>query len=79
MRIGERVKILREQQGLSQRAFAKKAGLDVSTLNRIERKGNPSLANVYRLAFALGVSAGWLVDPTFTPPSPGAARQECAA
>ncbi len=54
--VGERLHILREQRGLSQRALASASGLSPNALSQIER-GNvsPSVSTLNRLAAALGV------------------------
>ena len=53
---GARVRFLREQSGLSQEAFALKAGLDRTYVSGIERgTRNIGVLNVYRIAAALAV------------------------
>jgi transcriptional regulator with XRE-family HTH domain len=54
--VGERLRILREQRGLSQRALAAASDLSPNALSQIER-GNvsPSVSTLNRLAAALGV------------------------
>ena len=59
---GKRVRHLREQRGLTQEALADLSGLHPTYISGIERgKRNVSLANIRRLATALGVSLSELV------------------
>jgi transcriptional regulator with XRE-family HTH domain len=52
----EAVKRIRQEQGLSQQALAKKADVNKVTLIRIESgKGNPNIETLEKLADALGV------------------------
>lgn len=55
--LGDRLRVLREQRGLSQEALAHRAGLGLSTLRLVERgtPEAPRLGALYRLAHALGV------------------------
>ena len=56
VRFGRRVRNLREEQGLSQEAFAAQAKLDRSFFGSVERgERNVTLVNVERIAVALGV------------------------
>ena len=54
--VGERLRMIREHRGLSQRALAQAAGMSANALSQIER-GNvsPSLGTLNRLAAALNV------------------------
>ncbi|HXH53177.1 MAG TPA: helix-turn-helix transcriptional regulator [Sphingomicrobium sp.] len=62
-RLGRNVRRLREAQGLSQEAFADEAGIHRTYVSDIERGArNPTVAVVDRLARALGVAAGRLLD-----------------
>jgi len=61
-RFGSNVKRLRKEAGLSQEAFADKAGIARSYMSEVEvGRRNPTLKVVERIASALGVSAAVLV------------------
>jgi transcriptional regulator with XRE-family HTH domain len=54
--IGQRIRTIREHQGLSLRALAEKAGLSANTISLIERGENsPTVSSLNRLANALDV------------------------
>lgn len=56
---------LRKQRGLSQAALAEKLGVEQPTVQRWEKgKREPSLAQLFELAGALGVEPGALIDPS---------------
>jgi transcriptional regulator with XRE-family HTH domain len=58
-----RLKRLREQQGLTQEALAKKAGISRAYLARLEMgRHDPHLSRLRKLAKALGVSAAELLE-----------------
>jgi len=58
---GNRLRLLRTGQHLSQEALARDAQITVGHLSRLERgQHSPTLDTVYRLARALGVSPGTL-------------------
>ncbi|MEQ1878122.1 MAG: helix-turn-helix domain-containing protein [Bdellovibrionia bacterium] len=62
--LGSNVSILRKKRGLSQHALAQLAGLPRSTLAYVESgAGNPSLANLTKLAGALQTSLEELLAP----------------
>jgi transcriptional regulator with XRE-family HTH domain len=58
-----RVEELREAKGWSQAELARRSGVPQPTISRIEagESGSISLANLERLADALGVDAGYLI------------------
>lgn len=57
MRIGERIRMEREKQGISQNQLAKKAGISQSGLSAIENSiKNPSMQTISAIMSALGVS-----------------------
>lgn len=54
--VGQRIRELREQQGLSLRTLADKCGLSINAISRIERGANsPTVSSLHRLAMALEV------------------------
>ena len=54
--IGQRVRMLREQHGITQKALAERAGLSLRFLSEVERgQGNISVTRLADLAHALGV------------------------
>jgi transcriptional regulator with XRE-family HTH domain len=60
---GNKVKELRESQGVTQLDLAAKVGIDVRSLRRIESsESDPSLSTVYFIANALEVPVGDLLD-----------------
>ena len=60
--IGDKLKDLRVEQALTQRELAEKAGIGVSTLNRIElNETEPHMSTLRKLAQALGVEPRRLV------------------
>ncbi len=70
-RFGARVRQLRTERGLSQEAFADKAGLHRTYIGAIERgEQNLSLVNVERLAATLGLSLAELFAPFKDTPAP---------
>jgi transcriptional regulator with XRE-family HTH domain len=55
--VGEKIRALRESQGLLQRELAHKAGVPVRTIGRIERgEVDVRLSTLDKIAKALGVS-----------------------
>lgn len=63
---GKRVQVLREQQGISQEAFAHKAGLHRTAISMIETaKRSATLETIDKLAKALGVPA-YMLMPDYT-------------
>lgn len=54
--IGQRIRALREEKGLSLRALAEQCGLSFNAISRVERGDNsPTVSTLHRLATALGV------------------------
>jgi transcriptional regulator with XRE-family HTH domain len=54
--VGQRIRLLREMQGLSLRALAERCGLSTNAISRIERGENsPTVASLHLLATALNV------------------------
>jgi transcriptional regulator with XRE-family HTH domain len=61
--LGGRVRLLREQRGLSQEKLAERAGLTSKFLGEVERvETNPSTTSIARLAAALSVNVGDLFE-----------------
>ena len=59
---GGRLKAAREQLGLTQEAFAASTGFKISAISAFENgRRDPGLANLVRLADALGVTADQLL------------------
>lgn len=63
MHIGERIKRLRTNRGLTQTALAERSGVPQSLISRLEGKtrDNPSADVLRRLAKALGCTTDYLV------------------
>jgi len=61
---GMKLKRLREKRGLTQNALAKKAGLHLTTIGKMEAgmRGNPKSDTLRNLAKALGVQIAKLLD-----------------
>lgn len=63
LEFGRRVRWFRKRQGLSQETLALACGLDRTYIGSVERgERNLSLINIYKIADALGVSAGELFN-----------------
>ena len=55
--LGERLRELRDQAGVSQEQLANEIGIDRTYISGIERgKRNPSIQSVYRIAKGLNIS-----------------------
>ncbi|WP_339706418.1 helix-turn-helix transcriptional regulator [uncultured Sphingosinicella sp.] len=62
-RLGRNLRRLREAKGLSQEAFAFEANIHRTYISDIERGArNPTITVVDKIAAALGVKAGQLLD-----------------
>lgn len=62
--LGVTVRSARTRLGLSVQALAQSAGVSLGLVSQVEHgKGNPSLQSIQRLAKALGMSAGRLLEP----------------
>ncbi len=63
-RLSTVIRKLREERGLSQKALAERAGVTDAYITMIEKgkRKNPSLAILKRLARALGVPVGELLE-----------------
>ncbi len=66
VRFGERVRELRNKQGLTLRDMSDRTGMSVPTLSQIERgyerRENIKIGTLARIAAALGVTPGELLD-----------------
>ncbi len=63
MRLGARVRALRDERGLTQADLAHVSGMDRSQLAAVEAgRRNVTLANLARLSRALGVTLSHLLD-----------------
>lgn len=62
--LADRIRLFREQQGLSQRALAEAAGVSAAALSQIEScQTSPSVATLEKLADGLGISmAAFFLD-----------------
>jgi len=62
--ISDKIKALRQQQGLSQRALAEQAGISAAALSQLESGQNsPSVATLEKLADGLGIAvAAFFLD-----------------
>lgn len=55
-RFAQRVRVLREEQGISQEKLAERAGLHRTYISMVERlERNPSLICIYKIANGLGI------------------------
>jgi transcriptional regulator with XRE-family HTH domain len=57
---GERLRLAREQKGLTQEQLVEKSGVKQGTISKIERGDQNSSGFDAELAYALGVEAMWL-------------------
>ena len=54
--VGGRLRVMREERGLSIRALARASGISANALSMIERgKSSPSVSTLYKVTDALGV------------------------
>ena len=62
-RLAKNLRLLRRKKGWSQEAFAEEAGLHRTYISDLERGSrNPTITVVDKLATALGVTVGQLLD-----------------
>lgn len=67
MTIGERIRALRKEKGLTQKALGDKCGMADSAIRRYESgRGNPTEKTLQRIADALGISFAELIDVRIT-------------
>lgn len=63
MRIGERIKRLRQDKGMSQQTLADECDIESPNLSRIENGNtNPTVKSLWKISNALGVKLKDLVD-----------------
>lgn len=68
VRLGEKIKQLRQDQGFTLSALAAKTGLSIGLLSQLERgQGNPSFTTIANIAEGLGVSLGYFFDVVDNP------------
>ncbi len=61
--IGERIKELREEKGISQSALAKETGISQSKIARYElNKTEPKASEIKKFADFFDVTADWLIE-----------------
>lgn len=66
MNIGETIKNIRKDQGLTQKELAEKTGLALITIQQYERNvREPKLESIKKIAEALGVTMGDLIGDDF--------------
>ena len=77
--LGARVRVLREERGLSLRELARRAEVQVSDISRLERglTGQPRLSLGMSLARAMGVTLSQLLGEV-DPPAPDALSAQSA-
>ena len=59
--IADRVRMHRQNLGMTQREFAKECGMEMQLLSRIERGYRSSLENYYRIASYLNVTMDYII------------------
>lgn len=63
IKIGQRIRILRESKGISQQVLAAMCNFEKANLSRIEAgRTNPTVSTLYKISQGLGVSISELVD-----------------
>lgn len=63
IRIGERIKTLRQNKGMSQQTLADECDIESPNLSRIENGNtNPTIKSLWKISNALGVKLRDLVD-----------------
>ncbi|MDO5104054.1 MAG: helix-turn-helix transcriptional regulator [Lautropia sp.] len=75
--LGERLRLLRLMQSLTQQELAEMAGLSPGALRKLEHNGQSSLETVVRVAVALGLTDD--LDTLFLPPRQTMRQVEAAA
>jgi transcriptional regulator with XRE-family HTH domain len=63
MSIGEKIREARKIMGITQKALAKMAGLELTQICHYEAENRePSVSNLRKLAVAMGISADYLLE-----------------
>lgn len=71
MTVGEKIKQVRKEKGLQQKAVALEIGLDQSNYNKIENgRREPSVEVLQKLSVIFGVTVDDLLNPDNNQPSP---------
>lgn len=71
MTVGEKIKQVRKEKGLKQKAVALEIGLDQSNYNKIENgRREPSVEVLQKLSVIFGVTVDDLLNPDNNQPSP---------
>jgi transcriptional regulator with XRE-family HTH domain len=71
MTVGDKIKQIRKDKGLQQKAVAVDVGLDQSNYNKIENgKREPSVEVLQKLALIFGVTVDELLNPDTDKPTP---------
>lgn len=60
MNIGDRIKIIREEKGLTQQDLAEHSGVCQQMISKLETGKASATSDIVKLAYALDVSAAWL-------------------
>jgi transcriptional regulator with XRE-family HTH domain len=76
--VGERIKLARQKNGLTQKALAKKLGVTSGAVGQWEIGGAPATERLVMVADCLGVSLDWLLGrlPADKPSAVGADMDE---
>lgn len=65
MKIGQKLKALRQERGLTQVELAKKSGVSIQSIKRYEtRDENITIENINKLANALDVDSSYFLSPS---------------
>ena len=63
IKIGERIRILRESKGISQQNLAAICNFEKANMSRIEAgRTNPTISTLYKISQALEISIAELID-----------------
>lgn len=63
IKIGERIRILRESKGITQQDLAAACNFEKANMSRIEAgRTNPTVSTLYKISQALGINISELVN-----------------